>query len=157
MLLQSRRSKLAPQQTVEEKETVETSTTSADPASPSPAAAPTAPSVETPSRASSQTLDHTTAAAPDDMQRPASHGSASPSKLHAVHTQSLTSGGQADGSPVAGVSASLDTQQAAEPSTSGVATISHFHEPLNIDRCQAFEPSAMICQSPQDHMGMCCV
>lgn len=145
MLLQSRRSKLAPQQSLEEKGTAETSTpTSADPASPIPAAAPTAPSSETPSRASSQTLSHTTAAAPDDMQRAASHGSASPSKLDAVHTQSLTSGGQADGSPVAGASTSLDTQLAAEPSTSGIAIIFEFQVPMLLDRHQAFEPPAMI-------------
>ncbi|KAL0037393.1 hypothetical protein WJX79_005832 [Trebouxia sp. C0005] len=116
----SRKSKLAPQQTLEETETAKTSTPiSADPASPTPVAAPTAPSLETPSRASSQTLSHTTAAAPDDMQRAASHGSASPSKLDTVHTQSLTTGGQADGSPAAGASTSLDAQQAAEPSTLG--------------------------------------
>ena len=125
MLLQSRRSKVAPQQTLEEKETAETSTpTSADPASPIPAAAPTAPSLEIPSRASSQTLSHTTAAAPDDMQRAASHDSASPSKLDAAHMQTLTSGGQADGSPAPGASTSLDAQQAAELSTSGTATMS---------------------------------
>lgn len=116
----SRRSTLAPQQTLEEKETAETSTpTSADPASPIPAAAPTAPSMEIPSRASSQTLSHTTAAAPDDMQRAASHDSASPSKLVAAHMQTLTSVGQADGSPAPGASTSLDAQQAAELSTSG--------------------------------------
>ncbi len=121
--MQSRRSKVAPQQPLEEKETAQTSTTSADPALPVPAATPTAPSLETPSRASSQTLSHTTAAAPDDIHRVASHGSASPSKLDAVHTQSVTSGGQADGSPAAGAITSLDPQQAAEPSTSGIATI----------------------------------
>jgi len=123
VLMQSRRSKLAHQQPLEEEETAQTSTTSADPASPVPAATPTAPSLETPSRSSSQTLSQITAAAPDDMQRAASHGSASPSKVDAVHTQSLTSGGQADGSPAAGATTSLDAQQAAEPSTSGIATI----------------------------------
>jgi len=143
VLLQGRRSKLAPQQTLEE--TAETSTPiTADPASPIPAATPSAPSLETPSRASSQTLSHTTAAAPDDMQRAASHGSASPSKLDAAHTQSLTSGGQADGSPAAGASTSLDTQQAAEPSTSGTATISEFRVPMLLNRRQALEPPAMI-------------
>ncbi|KAL0036414.1 hypothetical protein WJX77_006991 [Trebouxia sp. C0004] len=102
-----------------ERKTAETSTLiSADPASPIPAAALTAPS-ETPSRASSQTLSHTTAIAPDDMQRAASHGSASPSTLDVVHMQSPTSGGQADGSPAVDATTSLDTQQAAEPSTSG--------------------------------------
>ncbi|DBB09599.1 TPA: hypothetical protein ACH3X3_001257 [Trebouxia sp. C0006] len=115
----SRRSKLAHQQPLEEEETAQTSTTSADPASPVPAATPTAPSLETPSRSSSQTLSHITAAAPDDMQRAASYGSASLSKVDAVHTQSLTSGGQEDGSPAAGATTSLDAQQAAEPSTSG--------------------------------------
>ena len=147
MILQSRRSKLAPQQTLEEEETAQTSTTSADPASPVPAATPTSPSLETPSRASSQTLSHNTAAAPDDMQRAASHGSASPSKLDAVHTQSLTSGGHADGSPLASASTSLHTQQAAEPSTSGIATILEFQVPTLSDRLQAFEAPAMIARA----------
>ena len=38
--------------------------------------------------------------------------------------QTLTSVGQADGSPAPGASTSLDAQQAAELSTSGIATMS---------------------------------
>ncbi len=157
MLLQSRRSKLAPQQTLEEKETAETSTPiSADPASPTPAAAPTGPSLETPSRASSQTLSHTTAAAPDDMQRAASHGSASPSKLDAVHTQRLSSGGQADGSPAAGARTSLDAQQAAEPSTSGIATMFEYQVTMLLDRRQALDAPAVIVTALKITMGCDC-
>ena len=143
VFLQSRRSKLAPQQTLDEEETAQTSTASADPALPVPAVAPTAPSLETPSKASSQPTSHTTPAPPDDMQRAASHGSVSSSKLDAVHMQSLISGGQADGSPAGGASISLDSQHAAEPSTSGIATILEYQVTMLFDRHQAFEAPAV--------------